>query len=91
MSEYISSHFLVETNKTPFAVLRKYNKTRQKDEWALRCKNPLFVNEYKLDIFPLLNVDRDSFKALFEVDYRADIICNTLNCILKGDKKLLGH
>ena len=72
-------------------ILRKYNKTRQKDEWALRCKNPLLVNEYNLDIFPLLNVDKDSFKALFEVDYRAGIFCITLNCILKGDKNLLGH
>ena len=67
MSEYISSHFLVETNKTPFAVLRKYNKTRQKDEWALRCKYPLLVNEYSLDIFPLLNVDKDVFQAVWEV------------------------
>merc|ERR1711953_1226082 len=49
------------------AEFEKYNKTRQKDEWALRCKNPLLVNEYNLDIFPLLNVDKDGFKALFEV------------------------
>merc|ERR1712126_264974 len=41
------------------AEFEKYNKTRQKDEWALRCKNPLLVNEY--------NVEMDSFKALFEV------------------------
>ena len=44
----------------------------------MRCKNPLLVNEYNLDIFPLLNVDKDSFKALFEVDYRAGIFFASL-------------
>ena len=49
---------------------RNYNKTRQKDGWALRCRYPLIVNEYNLDIFPLLNVDKDDFNAVWEVQSR---------------------
>jgi len=45
----------------------EYNKTRIKDEWGLRCKDPLLVNEYQLEIFPVLNVNKDDFKAVTKV------------------------
>ena len=50
-----------------FFFLREYNKTGQKNEWGLRCKDPLLVNEYQLDVFPVLDVSKDDFKALTKV------------------------
>ena len=47
--------------------LREYHKTGQKNEWGLRCKDPLLVNEYQLDVFPVLDVSKDDFKALTKV------------------------
>jgi len=49
------------------AEFEEYNKTGQKNEWGLRCKDPLLVNEYQLDVFPVLDVSRDDFKALTKV------------------------
>ena len=54
--------------------LREYNKTGQKNEWGLRCKDPLLVNEYQLDVFPVLDVSRDDFKALTKVEAQFDFI-----------------
>ena len=55
-------------------LLREYNKTGQKNEWGLRCKDPLLVNEYQLDVFPVLDVSRDDFKALTKVEAQFDFI-----------------
>ena len=49
--------------------IREYNKTGKKDSWPLRCKDPLTVNEYQIEIFPLLNVNKENFKAVTEVEF----------------------
>merc|ERR1711990_1415819 len=45
----------------------EYNKTGRKDEWGLRCKDPLLVNEWQLEIFPVLDVNKNDFKAVTKV------------------------
>ena len=50
------------------SLIREYNKSGRKDEWGLRCKDPLLVNEYQLEIFPVLNVNKDDFKAVIKVN-----------------------
>ena len=47
--------------------IREYQKTGSKDKWGLRCKDPLLVNEYQLEVFPLLDVNKYNFKEVTKV------------------------
>ena len=66
MSTFLVGDIFAERNQTFF--LREYNKTGKKNEWGLRCKDPLLVNEYQLEIFPVLDVDKRDFKAVTKVN-----------------------
>ena len=60
---------------------------------GLRCKDPLDVNEYQLNIFTSLKVDKErEFKAVIEVKVKnANTNFVMLFKSLSGDEKLLGH
>jgi len=47
--------------------IEEYSKTGLKSDTGLRCKDPMDVNEYQLDVFPWLKVDKDDFKAVTKV------------------------
>ena len=57
----------IKTSGDYFIFIREYNKTRKKDLWGLRCGDPLLVDEYQLEVFPLLNVNKNDFKAVTKV------------------------
>ena len=67
MSTPLKDIFMLREISLDFLFFREYNKTGQKNEWGLRCKDPLLVNEYQLDVFPVLDVSKDDFKALTKV------------------------
>ena len=69
---------------------RDYNKTKQKSYFGLRCKDPFLNVEYRGDIFPLLNTNRDDFKALFEVIAKINFHFLFVT-LVPGDEKLLGY
>ena len=63
----LETFLLTEMSRDYSISIRKYQKTGWKDEWGLRCKDPLDVNEHHFEVFPLLNVGRDDFKAVTKV------------------------
>ena len=56
---------------------------------GLRCKDPLLVNEWLIEIFPVLDVNKKDFKDVTKVDPK--IISLFLSKIFSGDEKLLGY
>ena len=60
----MSQKYFIQSKKI---FLREYNKTRNKDPFGLRCKDPLVNLDYKTDIFPLLNAGTDEFKSVIKV------------------------
>ena len=48
-------------------IIRFYREQRRKDEHGLRCRDPSYEHQYQLEIFPLLNVNSDDFKAVTKV------------------------
>ena len=70
-------------------LVREYNKSGRKDDFPLRCKDPMLVNEYQLEIFPVLDVNKNDFKAVTKVSAKVDSVFLSNICL--GDEKLLGY
>ena len=68
MSTFVVGRYFCREKPVQTFFLREYNKTGKKNEWGLRCKDPLLVNEYQLEIFPVLNVNKNDFKAVTKVN-----------------------